>query len=144
MILIDANLLLYASHDYFAQHKNAIRWLDEQLNGSTPVGIPWPSLLAFVRLSTQPRVLEKPLNVVEAWRQVEQWLSVDKVWTPSPTDAHQSVLARLLKSTFMTSNLVNDAHLAALAIEHGLLLCSADNDFARFDEVKWSNPLKNA
>lgn len=140
MILVDANLLLYAHHPAFGQHAEARQWLDAQLNGPTRVGLPWASSLAFVRISASPRILERPLSVVQAWRQVEAWLALEPVWTPGPTDRHRTILADLLPYCAPAPALVSDAHLAALAIEHGAELVSYDTDFSRFPGVVWSPP----
>lgn len=141
MILVDANLLIYAANHSAPEHPAARRWLDTRLSGSARVGLPWPSLLAFVRLVTNPAILRNPVPVADAWRQIEEWLACDVAWTPEPTARHVDVLGRLMREPLMTSRLVPDAHLAALSIEHGLTLCSTDGDFARFPEVKWENPL---
>jgi len=141
MMLVDANLLLYARLSSFAQHDRARTWLDEQLNGPAPVGLAWPSLLAFVRISINPRVFAQPLAATVAWKQVEEWLACRPVWTPVPAEAHARVLSRFMADPSITPNLVGDAHLAALAVEHGLMLCSADGDFARFEGLRWMNPL---
>ncbi len=141
MILIDANILIY-SHVYsFAQHKAARDWLDHQLNGSTRVGLPWASLLAFLRLVTNSRVFERPEPMIDAWRQVRSWLACETVWVPQPTERHADLLDKLLALSGVNANLVPDAHLAALALEHGLTLCSSDGDFARFQALRWLNPL---
>ena len=142
MILVDANLLVYAHASSMEQHPRALAWLDEQLNGSVRVGLPWPSLLAFTRLVSNPRIFARAEPVSKAWRQVEDWLNCGTVWIPSPTERHATVVGSLIGSGNMTSNLVPDIHLAALAIEHGLTLCSTDGDFARFDSLSWSNPLE--
>ena len=142
MIIIDANLLVYAHVVSFPQHSAARTWLDERINGTAPVGLPWPSLLGFVRLVSNPRIFERPSSVTGAWRQVESWLTTASVWVPLPTERHREVLAPLMKSAEGRANLVPDAHMAALAIEHGLVLCSTDGDFARFDGLEWHNPLK--
>jgi len=144
VILVDANLLIYAHVTSFPQHAEARGWLDAQLNGSVRVGLPWPSLLAFVRLVSNPRVFERPETVAAAWQQVEQWLDCDPVWIPFPTDRHREVLGSLLTQAVRRPNLVPDAHLATLAIEHGLKLCSTDGDFARFSGLRWENPLAGA
>jgi toxin-antitoxin system PIN domain toxin len=144
VILIDANLLVYARVTGLPQHGTARDWLDAHLNGSVRVGLPWPSLLAFVRLVSNPRVFERPQAVARAWRQVEEWLDCEPVWVPSPTDRHREVLGALLRQAGQRPNLVPDAHLAALAIEHGLTLCSTDGDFARFPGLRWENPLADA
>ncbi len=144
MILVDANLLVYAHVRDFDKQAAAREWLDAKLNGPGRVGLPWPSLLAFVRLVTNPRVFRRPLPMSKAWKQVEAWLGCDPVWIPSPTERHREVLAPLLGQSGLRSNLVPDAHLAALAIEHGLRLCSTDGDFARFPGLLWENPLAAA
>lgn len=141
MILIDANILIYSHVHSFAQHKAARDWLDHQLNGSTRVGLPWASLLAFLRLVTNPRVFERPEPMIDAWRQVRSWLACETVWVPQPTERHADLLDKLLALSGVNANLVPDAHLAALALEHGLTLCSSDGDFARFQALRWLNPL---
>jgi uncharacterized protein len=143
VILVDANLLVYAHVTSVPQHDTAQTWLHERINGLAPVGLPWPSLLAFVRLVTNPRVFERPEPVAAAWGQVEAWLDCPTVWVPQPTDSHRATLGRLLLRQGVGANLVPDAHLAALAIEHGLVLCSTDGDFARFPGVRWENPLQS-
>ena len=141
MILVDANLLIYAHVSTFPQHKLARTWLDERLNGVAPVGLPWPSILAFLRLTTNPRVFERPEPMWDAWQQAISWLQAERVWIPQPTERHQEILGGLLAAPGVHANLVPDAHLAALAIEHGLILCSTDGDFARFAGLRWENPL---
>jgi hypothetical protein len=141
VILVDANLLLYAKLSSFPEHETAHRWLDERLNGVDRVALPWPSLLAFLRLSTNTRLFPRPLSMAAAWQQVRSWLSLETAWTPGPTGAHEDVLGDLLAPGGITPKLVMDAHLAALAIEHGLVLCSADGDFGRFSSLRWHNPL---
>ena len=141
MILVDANLLLYAHISSFRQHDAARAWLDIQLNGTARVGLPWVSLLAFLRLATNARVFERPLSMADAWQQVREWLSCETVWAPEPTERHSECLGHLLALPGVQANLVPDAHVAALAIEHGLTLCSTDGDFARFPGLKWLNPI---
>ncbi len=141
MILVDANLLLYATISDFEQHKAARAWLDEQLNAPIRVGLPWPSLLAFVRISTNPRVFPRPLGMRQAWGRVIAWLDLPNVWTPGPTDRHRQLLDTFLTGSAGSSKLVPDAHLAAIALGHGLALCSSDGDFARFRHLRWINPL---
>lgn len=141
MILVDANLLVYAHVDSLDQHAAARTWLDDQINNGGRVGLPWPSLLGFVRLVSNPRIFARAETVANAWRQVEDWLGCEAVWIPQPTDRHPEILKQLLTKHALKSNLVPDAHLAALAVEHGLSLCSTDGDFARFDGLQWVNPL---
>jgi hypothetical protein len=141
VILVDANLLIYARVASFQEHDRARSWLDDELNGVPGVGLPWPSLLAFARLVSNPRVFERPVSIAEAWKQVEDWLDCPVVWTPAPTEHHREVMTGLIPEVGNRPNLIPDAHLAALAIEHGLTLCSTDADFARFPGLRWENPI---
>jgi toxin-antitoxin system PIN domain toxin len=140
-MLLDANLLLYAVDETSPWHEPAAVWLEERLGGAERVGMPWPSLTAFVRIATHPRAATQPLGGEEAWTFVEAWLAAPNVWVPTPTDRHAEVMGDLVRRYRLTANLIPDAHLAALAIEHGLELCSADTDFARFSELRWRDPL---
>jgi toxin-antitoxin system PIN domain toxin len=142
--LVDANLLLWAHHRQFTQHAAARAWWRAVLSEHELVGVPWPSILAFVRISTHPRALERPLEIGPAWRVVETWLDRPNVWLPVPTDRHRSILAPLLEGGKATANHVPDAHLAALAIEWGLELQSGDRDFARYPGLRWRDPLATA
>lgn len=140
-MLVDANILLFAVDDSSPFHRAAAHWLAERLSGPRRVGLPWQSLAAFVRISTHPRAADQPLSPNEAWSYVEEWLGTDGVWIPQPTERHAEVLGALVTGYQLRGNLVADAQLAALAVEHGLTLCSADTDFARFREIRWENPL---
>ena len=97
-----------------------------------------------MRIAANPAILARPVAPIDAWRQAEAWLACERAWVPAPGERHQAVLADLLQQPFMTSRLVPDAHLAALAIEHGLTLCSTDADFARFPGLRWENPLASS
>lgn len=141
MILVDTNLLVYAHVISFPQHAAAKDWLDRSLSGISKVGVAWPSLLGFVRLVTNPRVFERPETIAQAWKQAQAWLESPATWIPSPTDRHREVLSGLLTTPGLRANHVPDAHLAAIAIEHGLTLCSTDSDFARFPGLRWKNPI---
>jgi hypothetical protein len=140
-MLVDANILLFAVNSAAPQHERAAAWLEDALNGSRRVGLPWESLTAFVRLVTNPRVVARPLSPVDAWSFVEEWLTAPAAWIPTPTERHAAVLGDLVRRYRAAGRLVPDAHLAALAIEHGAELVSADTDFARFVEIRWSNPV---
>ena len=140
-MLVDANLLLYAVDSGSPWHARSSAWLADALNGDRRVGIPWESLTAFVRIATHPRASDRPLSADQAWSFVDDWLGAPSVWVPTPTERHVEVLGSLVRKYQVTGNLVPDAHLAALAIEHGLEICSADTDFARFDEIRWKNPV---
>jgi len=140
-ILVDINLLLYATVADYPQHIAARTWLEEQFNANRQVGLPWLSLLGFVRIVTNPRIFKKPLSVSQAWGQIEEWLALPTVWIPQPTSRHAEILGSLLCASGTGGNLVSDAHLAALSIEHDLVLCSTDRDFAIFPDLIWYNPL---
>ena len=140
-MLIDANLLLFAVDRTAHAHLRAAAWLEERLNGDRRIGLPWESLTAFVRIATHPRASTHPLTPADAWKFVDAWLSAPASWIPQPTEAHADVLGRLIRSYRLSGNLIPDGHLAALAIEHGLEVCSADTDFARFTEIRWQNPI---
>jgi toxin-antitoxin system PIN domain toxin len=140
-MLVDANILLFAVNESSPEHDRAAAWLQDALNGSRRVGLPWESLTAFVRLATNPRVVSRPLAPVAAWAFVEDWLAAPAAWVPVPSERHAAVLGDLVRRYRPAANLVPDAHLAALAIEHGAEIISADTDFARFAEVRWRDPL---
>ncbi len=141
MILVDANILLYAHFSSYDQHERSRNWLDEQLGGATRVGLPWESLIAFMQIATNPRLYPRPQSVPDAWTQVRAWLGCPSSWIPRPTEHHGAILSELMALPGMSSRLVMDANLAALAMEHGLTLCSSDSDFARFPKLRWFNPL---
>ena len=141
MILVDVNILLYATNASASQHAAAREWLDGRLAEANRVGLPWASLLGFLRLVTNARIVKQPLTMATAWNQVLQWIGCEWVWIPQPTERHAEILGRLLAEPGVYGNLAPDAHLAALAIEHGLTLCSTDGDFARFRGLRWLNPL---
>jgi toxin-antitoxin system PIN domain toxin len=140
-MLVDANVLLYARDAESPFHERARDWLTERLNGPVRIGLPWQSLVAFVRISSHPRAYERPLSPEQAWSQVEDWLAAPASWIPQPAHAHADILGGLIRRYDLRGNIVSDAHLAALAIEHGLTLCSADTDFARFAELRWVDPV---
>jgi uncharacterized protein len=141
-MLLDANLLLYAVHERARHHQQAVAWLEAQLNGRRRVGFPWQSINAFLRISTHPRAFERPLSPTVAWQQVEEWLAVPVSWIPAPGAAYTEILGGLISSYDIRGNLVPDAALAALAVEHGVPLVSTDTDFARFSELRWENPMR--
>jgi toxin-antitoxin system PIN domain toxin len=140
MILVDTNLLVYAVNAEAPDHEKARGWLDGRLNGPIGVGLPWSVLNGFVRLISNPRVLPNPMPPARAWDQVEEWLELDSTFAPEPTHRHRQILADLMPHV-SRAELMPDAHLAALAMEYGLVLCSADTDFDRFPGLTWKNPL---
>ncbi len=141
MKLLDLNILIYAMDESSSRHREARRWLDETLSGPGTVAFAWNVLVGFVRLSTRAAVFERPLTVDEAFDVVEGWLGQPSVTIVHPTDRHPRLLRELLTDTGPAGNLTSDAHLAALAIEHGAELCSTDVDFRRFAGVRWVDPL---
>ncbi len=140
-MLVDANILLFAVDEASPFNERASTWLSSQLAGTRRVGLPWEALIAFVRVITHSRVGARPLSPEEAWQQVEEWLASDVVWIPGETDRHREVLGALVVGYHLRGNLIPDAQLAALAIEHGLTIYSADTHFAQFREIEWVNPL---
>jgi toxin-antitoxin system PIN domain toxin len=140
-ILVDANLLLWAHHRRFSRHRAAREWWADTLSTVAAVGIPWPVILAFVRISTHPRALTRPVLIDEAWGVVAGWLGRPNVEVPVPTQRHAAILEDMLVRGGASGNHTSDAHLAALSIEHGLELQSADRDFARYPGLRWRNPL---
>lgn len=141
MIVVDANLLLYAVDSSSPQNSAARRWLETVLAAPAPVGLPWASLLAFLRIATHRRVFLAPLTVAEARAHVDAWLALRNVRVPVPGPRHWSILAELLVDGQAKGPLVSDAHLAALTIEHGGILATTDRDFARFPGLRFENPL---
>lgn len=141
MILVDANLLIYAGVASVPEHERSSEWLDTQLAGPARVGLPWHSLLAYLRITSKRGGFAHAQPVAHAWAQVRAWLDQPAAWIPQPTERHAEILNSLLSEGMIAGDLVSDAHLAALAIEHGLTLCSNDRDFARFPNLRWMNPL---
>lgn len=141
MILVDANILLYAEDSLSPRHKKAREWWDAQLSGSGRVCLCWEVLNAFIRISTNRRVFARPLSLKEAMERVVSWLDQPNTETIRPTDAHWDTYSTMLEKGQASANLVTDAHLAALAVSHGCTLYSTDADFSRFPQLKWKNPL---
>lgn len=141
MILVDANLLIYAIDTDAPLHRPAREWLEEALSGTTRVGLPWIVLLAFLRITTRPRILVRPLSLGEATDYVDSWLDQPFVEPVSPGLSHWGILRSLLAASGTAGNLTSDAHIAALAIEHRAAIHSTDHDFGRFPGVEHVNPL---
>lgn len=141
MKIVDANLLLYATDTRSPRHGVARSWLERQLSGDETMAFAWVVLLAFVRLSTNPRVFERALSADRAFDVIGRWLDQPCAIIVHPGDRHRAILRQLLRPLGTAGNLVNDAHLAALAVEHGAELNSCDSDFSRFPGVRWINPL---
>lgn len=140
MKLVDANVLLYAVNSDADHHDLSRRWLDSSLSGNDTVAFAWIALLAFVRLSTREGLFPRPLSSDAAMDRVNEWLSAPAAVVLEPTIEHGRVLRSLLAPLTTAGNLVNDAHLAALAIEHKCAIVSFDNDFSRFAGVRWTPP----
>ncbi|MCC6943080.1 MAG: type II toxin-antitoxin system VapC family toxin [Thermomicrobiales bacterium] len=141
MKIPDVNLLVYAFDERSQFHHQAKRWLSDLLSGSERIGFSWIVLLGFIRISTSRRILDQPMSPAEAFSIVEGWLLRQGVHVIHPTNDHFEIVRGLLEPLGIGGDITTDAHLAALAIEHGGEVCSADNDFARFPTVRWSNPL---
>ena len=140
MKLIDLNLLLYAVNRDSRDHAAAKAWVDDALSGDETIALPWTVLLGFIRISTHARIMERPLAMKDALAVVASWLERPQVVTLGPGREHWTILRELLEST-KGGNIAMDAHLAALAIEHGATLHSTDRDFARFTRLRFVNPL---
>lgn len=141
MMLVDANLLIYAIDADSVHHKAARRWLEQQLSGSDWIGLPWIVILAFLRIVTHPSIMRRPLATDDALAYVEDWLARPRIQLVGPEEHHWTILSALLRTNGTAGNLTTDAHLAALAIEHGATVASADNDFRRFAGIRYLNPL---
>jgi toxin-antitoxin system PIN domain toxin len=141
MMLIDANILLYAYDESSPENGPARRWLEQQFSRTEPVALSWQSITAFLRIGTNPRAYKVPLTVREATQAVSEWLARPSVVVLTPTERHWEILRRLLEEGQASGPLVMDAHLAALSIEHGAVLCTTDRDFFRFKGIQACNPL---
>ena len=142
MILVDANLLLYAADNFSEPYLRAQKWWYSQLSGSESVCLCWPVLNAFLRIGTNPRLQRQPLTLADAIPLVQSWLDQPCVKLIHPTEQHWPIFQQMLRAGNATANLVTDAHLAALAVEHNCVLQSTDRDFARFRGLKWKNPIE--
>jgi len=142
MILVDANLLLYAYDSTAPEHAKARDWLEDLLAQPEPVLFPWQSIHAFLRIATNQRAWRTPLTIEEARAIVDEWVSLPNVLTPFPGERHWEILRELLADSQCRGPLVADAVLAALAIEHGAELCTNDRDFSRFSKLRVRNPLQ--
>ena len=141
MILVDTNVLLYAYQRRASQHDRCRVWVETEFTGADAIRLPWATVVAFVRIGTNPRVFEHPLSLAEAEAAVSSWLALPSVSTIDPGERYWDVFRDLLHRAQVTGPLVSDAALAALAIEHGARLCTTDRDFARFPGLQTINPL---
>jgi toxin-antitoxin system PIN domain toxin len=141
VILVDANLLLYAYHPRSQQHEKSRAWLETALSGPDLVRFAWLSLWAFVRIATNPRVFDRPLSAAEADAAVSSWLVQPNAGILDPGERHWDILRQLMRDGQTVGPLVMDAVLAAIALEHGATIFTTDRDFSRFSGLKWTNPL---
>jgi toxin-antitoxin system PIN domain toxin len=141
MILVDANLLLYAYNPRAPQHEKSRVWLEAALSGPDLVRFAWLTLWAFLRIATNPRAFDRPLSTSEAEAAISSWLAQPAVGILEPGERHWDILRRLVRDGQTTGPLVMDAVLAAIAIEHGATVCTTDRDFSRFSQLKCTNPL---
>lgn len=141
MNIVDANVLLYAVNTDAVHHEPSRRWLDSALSGGATVGFSWIAMLAFVRLSTKVGLFPSPLSVTDALARIEVWTAQPSAVMANPGATHLSLVTSLLAGVGTGGNLVNDAHLAALAIEHRGVVVSYDHDFARFAGLTWRTPV---
>lgn len=144
MMLIDANLLLYAYDESSEFHSPAHSWLEQQFAGKDLKALSWQSITAFVRISTNPRAYISPFTIAEAVKIVSEWLDHETIVVLIPTNRHWQIFRDLLEQGQASGPLVMDAHLAALAIEHGATLCTTDRDFSRFSGLRIYNPLSKS
>jgi toxin-antitoxin system PIN domain toxin len=139
--LPDVNVLVYAADETAVFHEPAREWVETTLSGTETIAFAWLVLIGFVRVTTNPRSMASPWNVTQALDLIDRWLAQPVATVVHPTDRHAAVLRDVLVPLGTAGNLTGDAHLAALAIEHGATLCSADVDFSRFAGLSWQNPL---
>jgi toxin-antitoxin system PIN domain toxin len=141
MILIDGNLLIHAVNQHAPVHSKAKAWVESAMSGTETICLPWTVILAFLRVSTHPGVFQVPMRVERAFEVMDGWLAQPAVAIIEPTAKHGQILRNLLLPLGTGGNLTSDAHLAAIAIEHGAVLCSMDGDFSRFPGLRCRNPL---
>lgn len=141
MILVDANLLIYAHNEQAQQHAAARAWLEEVLAGSEPIALPWSVVLAFLRIVTDGRIIRPPLGMAEAVAITTGWFEDFGVFALTPGEQHWQILQDLIAAGQCSGALLSDAHLAAMAIERGATLCTADQDFSRFPGLRRLSPL---
>jgi toxin-antitoxin system PIN domain toxin len=144
MILVDVNLLVFAQNADSPFHRIAKEWWDSELRAKSPIAIAWLTVVAFIRLSTSPQVMSNPLSTAASTAQMNNWLSLPNIQIANPGAKHWTIFHDLINRHKLTGSSVTDAHLAALAIEHGWQLCTADHGFSRFQALRWRNPILGA
>lgn len=140
-MILDVNILLYAVDSTSPDHEKARAWLARALTGSRRVGFPWQTIGGFLRIATHPRVFDRPLTSAQAWQLLDGWLASPVAWIPEAGPRSVAVLRELTRDQRTSGASFSDAQLAALAIEHGVPMISADRDFQRFPGLVWINPL---
>lgn len=141
MTLLDVNVLLYAYDKDAPNHLAAAQWIKHLFGGSETIGLPWITLWAFVRISTNSRVLNNPKTAHEAFQIVREWLALPGVVVVQPGPRHRELVERLVIDNRAAGPLTTEAALAAMAIEHGATLASTDRHFSRFPDLRWFNPI---
>jgi toxin-antitoxin system PIN domain toxin len=139
--LLDVNLMIYVVDEEAREHERTLRWFEQALSGTETVALAWFALLGFLRITTRRQSTRDPWPIESALEEIQRWLAQPVATVIHPTDRHAAVLRDLLAPLGAGGNLTSDAHLAALAIEHGATLCSHDNDFSRFPGLRWEDPL---
>lgn len=142
MKLLDANILLYAYDTSSSHHEICRAWLESVFNADETVALPWQTVLAFVRISTNPRAVKRPLSSAEACAIVDTWLERANVLVVNAADRFWTILRQQIFEAQVSGPLITDAALAALAIEQGATLCSTDRDFRRFQGLKLVDPIQ--
>lgn len=140
-MLLDANVLLYSVDESAHHHAACAEWVSNAFSGVKRIGLPWQTIGAFLRISTHPRVFSRPLTAQDAWSIVDRWISAPHCWIPETSARTARILGELITTLDIRGNLVTDAQLAALAIEHGVPIVSLDSDFARFEGLNWIKPV---
>ena len=141
MILTDANILIYAYNELASEHRSARTWLRTSLAGPEPIAFSWLAIMAFVRVATNKKIFSKPYSTNESFDVVENWLSAPGSLILTPGGEHLKIVKRLANESGVYGAMLTDAHIAALAIEHGITLATTDSDFSQFNGLKWINPL---
>jgi hypothetical protein len=141
MKIVDINLLIYAINKDTPHHSKAKKWLEHSLSSDEPFGFAWIVILGFLRIVTNGRIMPTPLSPDVAFATVDEWLQQPPSVTIAPSHRHWNIFKEILMPLGTAANLTSDAHLAALAIEHGARLYSTDNDFSRFQSLRWTNPI---
>ncbi len=142
MKIVDINLLIYAINKDTPHHTKAKKWLELSLSSDEPFGFAWIVILGFLRIVTNGRIMPSPLAPEVAIETVDDWLRQPPALTVAPSHQHWAIFKEILMPLGTAANLTSDAHLAAIAIGHGARLYSTDNDFSRFQSLRWTNPIE--